>query len=53
MVQSKKALEKWNVKKATEATDHILYEQREMLFERLPYRAEKEGLALIREGETE
>lgn len=53
MVQSKKALEKWNVKKATEATDHILYEQREMLFERLPYRVEKEGLALIREGETE
>lgn len=53
MVQSKKALEKWNVKKATQATDHILYEQRETLFERLPYRSEKKGLGFIRDGETE
>ncbi len=53
MAHEKKAPEKWNVKKATQATDHILYEQRETLFERLPYRAEKEGLAFIRDGETE
>lgn len=53
MVRSQKALEQWNVKKATDATRHILYEQRETLFERLPYRAEKEGLQFIRGGETE
>ena len=47
MVRSQKALEQWNVKKATDATRHILYEQRETLFERLPYRAEKEGLLLF------
>jgi AraC-like DNA-binding protein len=53
MGQYKKALEKWSVKKATQATDHILYEQRETLFERLPYRSEKKAFGFIRDGETE
>lgn len=53
MAYERKNSGKWNVQKATQATDHILYEQRETLFERLPYRTEKEGLALIQDGETE
>ena len=53
MIAGKKVLENWSLQKATEATDHILYEQRETLFERLPYLTEKKGFDLIQEGETE
>ena len=53
MINRKKALENWSLQKATQAADHILYEQRETLFERLPFLAEKKALCLIREGETE
>ena len=53
MIAEKKAIENWSLTKATQATDHILYEQRETLFERLPFLTEKKGFALIRDGETE
>jgi AraC-like DNA-binding protein len=53
MINRQKALEKWSLQKATQAADHILYEQRETLFERLPFLMEKKALCLIRDGETE
>lgn len=52
MKKKNELLRRFQMKKVTENKDHLLYDQRETLLERLPYREERRAFTYIRDGDT-